>query len=168
MKVRRIDYSADEMIAGVAGQLDPEEFGVYWMVCTLIYSRGGPIPNDPVWIAGVFRKTNPRTVRAVLDRLTRNGKLHLTGAGLLESLPPGVYHVRIGPEEWSKIRRMVFQRDGHRCIHCGSDHLLECDHIVPISRGGTNELRNLVTSCRKCNRSKGAKPLHVWLDGRAA
>lgn len=83
MKVRRIDYSADEMIAGVAGQLDPVDFGVYWMICTLIYSRGGPIADDAHWIAGIFRKTNPRTVRAAIDRLVSGGKVQRLGSELM-------------------------------------------------------------------------------------
>jgi 5-methylcytosine-specific restriction endonuclease McrA len=31
------------------------------------------------------------------------------------------------------------------------------DHIVPISRGGQNEIENLRLMCNKCNCSKGAK-----------
>ncbi len=83
MKIRRIDYSPDEMIAGIAGQLDPLDFGVYWMICTLIYSRGGPIQDDAHWIAGVFKKTNPRTVNAAITRLIDSGKLQRNGAELM-------------------------------------------------------------------------------------
>lgn len=82
-KPRRIDFSADNLIAGVSGQLDLEEFAVYWMVCTLIYSRGGPIPNDPSWIAGIFRATNPRTIRAALERLEARSKIERTESELM-------------------------------------------------------------------------------------
>lgn len=82
-KIRRVDYSPDEMIAGVVGQMDPLDFGVYWMVCTLIYSRGGPINDDPQWIAGIFKKTNPRSVRAAIDRLISSGKVQRIGAELM-------------------------------------------------------------------------------------
>lgn len=74
-KIRRIDYSPDEMIAGIAGQLDALDFGVYWMICTLIYSRGGPIRDDEKWISRVFRNTNPRTVRASIERLVATSKV---------------------------------------------------------------------------------------------
>lgn len=56
-----------------------------------------------------------------------------------------------------KIRFLVFQRNGFECVYCGAtskDSKLNIDHVVPISRGGTNELSNLVTACESCNRGK--------------
>lgn len=37
--------------------------------------------------------------------------------------------------------------------------ILEVDHLVPVAKGGQNEILNLVTSCRDCNRGKGARQL---------
>ena len=82
-KVRRIDYSPDEMIAGVAGQMSAKDFGVYWMVCTLIYSTGEPIPDDHVWIAGIFTETHWREIRASLDRLIASGKVEASDGRLM-------------------------------------------------------------------------------------
>ena len=56
----------------------------------------------------------------------------------------------------------VFKRDHFTCQYCGRkspDVILEVDHIVPVAEGGTNDLLNLVTSCRDCNRGKGKKKL---------
>lgn len=66
------------------------------------------------------------------------------------------------PRDWWTIRREVFDRDGYRCVYCGSEHQLECDHIVPLSQGGGNDLSNLTTACKSCNSSKGAKGLAEW------
>lgn len=82
-KIRKIDFYPDEFVAGVAAKLDPVEAGVYWMVCSLIYSHGGPIDDDPKWLAGLFRQTNPRTVRAALERLIAAGKIQRIGAELM-------------------------------------------------------------------------------------
>ncbi len=39
------------------------------------------------------------------------------------------------------------------------------DHLVPLSRGGTNYISNIVISCPSCNFKKGNKMLHEWMDG---
>ena len=57
-----------------------------------------------------------------------------------------------------KIRFEVFKRDSFRCQYCGRsapDVILEVDHIVPVAEGGKNDVMNLITSCRDCNRGKG-------------
>ena len=53
-----------------------------------------------------------------------------------------------------KVRIEVWRRDGGKCARCGSREKLEYDHIVPISRGGSNTARNIELLCEKCNRSK--------------
>lgn len=58
-----------------------------------------------------------------------------------------------------QIRVQVLVRDKYRCQMCGrtKDEVpLEVDHIIPISDGGTDELSNLATLCRDCNRGKSA------------
>lgn len=53
------------------------------------------------------------------------------------------------------VRVEVWRRDGGKCGRCGSREKLEYDHIVPISKGGSNTARNIELLCEKCNRSKG-------------
>lgn len=82
-KVRRVDFYPDELISGVAGKLSPMDFGIYWMVCTLIASRGGPIDNDPEWLSSLFQKrTKTRDVAASIARLIEAEKLHQSGGKL--------------------------------------------------------------------------------------
>lgn len=60
------------------------------------------------------------------------------------------------------LRFEVFKRDEFTCQYCGRKPpavVLEVDHIVPITEGGTNADHNLLTSCFDCNRGKGARPL---------
>ena len=38
---------------------------------------------------------------------------------------------------------------------------MEVDHISPVSKGGDNDIDNLITSCFDCNRGKAANPLEV-------
>ena len=37
--------------------------------------------------------------------------------------------------------------------------ILEVDHIVPVAEGGKNDMLNLITSCRDCNRGKSKTKL---------
>ena len=57
----------------------------------------------------------------------------------------------------NKLRFYIYNRDGNRCVHCGSRENLEVDHIIPISKGGKTVVNNLQTLCHRCNVEKGAK-----------
>lgn len=65
--------------------------------------------------------------------------------------------------EWQRIRMAVFARDKFTCQYCGADDkALDCDHVIPVSRGGITHEANLVTACFPCNRSKGDKLIEEW------
>ncbi len=54
----------------------------------------------------------------------------------------------------------LFRRDGHLCMYCGQRFMtrdLTRDHIRPISQGGLDLWRNVVTACRRCNNHKGGR-----------
>jgi len=52
------------------------------------------------------------------------------------------------------IRFAVWRRDGGKCVKCGSNKNLEFDHIIPVSKGGSNTERNIQILCERCNRKK--------------
>ena len=53
-------------------------------------------------------------------------------------------------EQWLAL----LQTYGYRCTYCGADGPLEPDHRVPLARGGTNYIENIVPACRRCNTRK--------------
>ena len=57
------------------------------------------------------------------------------------------------PSDWDRIRTQVLSRDNYKCGNCGSSHNLHVHHIVPLSKGGTNNLSNLKTLCEDCHKS---------------
>lgn len=65
----------------------------------------------------------------------------------------------------SKTNRFkILSRDNYACQYCGNkapDVVLEIDHKIPVSKGGTNDFDNLVTSCFDCNRGKSNKHVAV-------
>lgn len=56
-----------------------------------------------------------------------------------------------------QVRAGVFERDDHACRYCGADSDLSIDHVIPVSRGGSNDPENLVAACLPCNLQKGAR-----------
>lgn len=61
---------------------------------------------------------------------------------------------KVRSEMTIKLRFKIIKRDNFQCTYCGSSDRLEVDHIIPVSRGGSNEESNLTTACFKCNRGK--------------
>lgn len=63
---------------------------------------------------------------------------------------------------WFKVRRADF-----RCHYCGVDCRtaggVQRDHMVPLSRGGSNDLDNVVPCCKMCNYAKGTKTVEEWV-----
>ncbi len=64
---------------------------------------------------------------------------------------------------------------GYRCIYCGVEKSetpqgwLTCEHLIPLSRGGTNWPSNLAPSCLSCNCKKSTKThfeFIEYLDGK--
>ncbi|MDT6962932.1 HNH endonuclease [Cupriavidus sp. SZY C1] len=61
-----------------------------------------------------------------------------------------------------KLRFEVFKRDSFKCQYCGNcapEIVLEIDHIDPVSKGGEDDIMNLITSCRDCNAGKSDRLL---------
>jgi 5-methylcytosine-specific restriction endonuclease McrA len=55
-------------------------------------------------------------------------------------------------------RQNIYARDKYCCQYCGHKsppEELTYDHVLPKSRGGKTEWRNIVTCCVECNRKKG-------------
>lgn len=68
---------------------------------------------------------------------------------------------RLADRDWWPLRNSILDRDAHECRYCGD--LARCaDHVIPLSRGGTNDEDNLVACCLPCNSSKSDRLLSEW------
>ncbi len=67
------------------------------------------------------------------------------------------------------VRVEIYTRDKFTCQYCeklvGRDKLT-IEHIVPISKGGIDDITNYITVCRSCNSSKGGKSLTEFMENR--
>jgi len=95
-----------------------------------------------------------REVKAlVLERLRKRTKQVERAVATMDgTLTSGPRRERI-PDS---VQAEVWNRDGGCCVKCGSQERLEYDHVIPLSKGGSNTARNLQLLCEICNRSKGA------------
>jgi 5-methylcytosine-specific restriction endonuclease McrA len=57
------------------------------------------------------------------------------------------------PEKWTALRAIVLVRDEKMCAYCGRK-ATTVDHVIPRSRGGEHDPRNLVACCKTCNSVK--------------
>jgi len=100
----------------------------------------------------LWRKENPGQVCAHASRY-RARKLNANGSHTSEEF------------------ELICQRQRGRCFHCAKTCKLTRDHIVPLSRGGTDFAYNLQGLCKPCNSAKHAKLLkyaHPSLFDRAS
>jgi 5-methylcytosine-specific restriction endonuclease McrA len=57
------------------------------------------------------------------------------------------------------------------CAYCGKHGNLTADHCIPVSRGGSNYIGNILPACMTCNSSKNARTImewRLWKERRAA
>lgn len=56
----------------------------------------------------------------------------------------------------------LYERYFGLCVYCHINKATTLDHVIPISRNGSNNIENLMPACLSCNSSKGGKLLKEW------
>ncbi len=96
----------------------------------------------------------------------------------LDNIKPS--EIRIEMPNWreripKELKEKVFQRDEYICQYCGiwcyesylqNSKAVVIDHAIPFSIGGSNDIDNLVTSCRRCNAIKNDKIFNTFEEAR--
>jgi hypothetical protein len=90
-------------------------------------------------------------VALVRDRDRRQERKLERARATLAAEDVGMRRRELIPRE---VKLAVFQRDGGRCIECGSNFDIQYDHVIPFSMGGASTVENLQILCADCNRRK--------------
>lgn len=135
------------------------EHGVYRQLLDMYYLSELPIPRET---HQVIRRLSARTqdeinaVEIILNEffsLSEEGWTH-------KRCELEIFNSKRRPpiNVWKEIRVRILLRDNYTCHYCGKvGGRMECDHYIPVSRGGMSDESNLVAACYKCNRSKTNK-----------
>ena len=155
--------------------IDDEKLGLLafedrWHFVAILCLKGkGVLDSDPD-MDMLHRKAAFKMGLTVLD--LRDVAQRLFMAGLLDplTLQPSMEHVyrnsadlRPSGTVWKRLREAIFARDDYTCVYCHNRGVaLECDHVIPVSKGGASAPENLATACLPCNRSKRDKWPDEW------
>ena len=128
---------------------------------------------------GIKHKDPDSTIKAF-----KSGIKGLRGLGIVEDAGPGYWHINPGhtPEEAtapiprsiskkkrSELRKDLYAKQEGHCAGCNRPYALKdlaVDHMIPLSRGGSDDDANKQLLCTSCNSSKGAKTQDEFLASR--
>lgn len=97
-------------------------------------------PDQHARWARSWRKRNPEALRVAQHRRRA-----------IKSQSQGTFTIE-------QFREMC-ARYGNVCLKCKQPKTLTPDHVIPLSKGGSNSIENIQPLCRSCNQSKGTKSI---------
>lgn len=161
------EYPNDPHLAAIAYAKSEGVPLVVRALCLLAAVEGGlgdgtVLDLSGEWAAGCERLFQDDFPDIDVERTLRH---HLDGVCRVIFDIEELFPKKVPTQRSQTIRRVispqrvlaVFADDDYRCVECGARNDLTVDHIVPVSKGGTDDRANLQTMCRPCNSRKGAR-----------
>jgi len=96
---------------------------------------------------GINALTGKRSIVEVNSIVATHGSTHIKRKARRGYIPPLNNHA-------------LFKRDAQLCMYCGNrfhTRLLSRDHITPLSYGGQDTWKNVITACKRCNNHKAGR-----------
>jgi hypothetical protein len=156
MKIKKIEHISENTDASFLNHPEvaraikkaekaPIKLWDYWIFKGLIYQVGKQYSDDEAKLL-ILEEIDKE--RMYFEKLKKKFETNTSTANRSTD------RISARPRIPERIRIEIWRRDGGKCARCGSRENLEYDHIVPLSRGGSNTARNIELLCEKCNRSK--------------
>jgi Holliday junction DNA helicase RuvB len=142
-------YDAVEVSEIIASSVTQQGAEIEPAAISLLAAKCNGCPGEALMVFNKSQKyarvyTDGRITTAVIERMLAEFGQESDLSGFERQVIP------------DDVKIFVWQRDGGRCVKCGSNERLEYDHIIPVAKGGSNTARNIQLLCETCNRSKGA------------
>jgi hypothetical protein len=105
------------------------------------------VKDQVVWALG----ENAFEIRGGINRMGRQSVLSLP------SILASDGSIKLNDFVPPLVNNYLFRRDQFLCMYCGGEFAadnLSRDHILPVSRSGTDSWTNVVTACKRCNHRK--------------
>ena len=126
-------------------------------------SKKGNISNQK-WVQSKRRKENERNYRRKEDYKEQNRKRvrrfnkTLKGKILKANMDAKRRSYLKNNGKFTLIEwKNKLKEFNYRCVNCGTDKNLTIDHIIPLSKGGSNKISNIQPLCGLCNSKKSNK-----------
>lgn len=104
--------------------------------------------NSPNWKGGIYLN-NPKEYKKSMGHKRRTLKLQAQGV--------------FTPIEWEALK-MKYRYMCLCCKKCEPEVKLTVDHIIPLSKGGTNDIENIQPLCGSCNSRKNTKIINYLIQ----
>ncbi len=107
-----------------------------------------------------WRSSNPEKARECWSRWSKDNP---------ESIRAKVNRRRAreaggGGSHTAAERKLKFAVFGNRCIYCGVSGKLTEDHDMPVARGGSDNISNILPACLSCNSRKGKRTAKEFIE----
>jgi hypothetical protein len=146
-----------------------EGYGIYWALREMIHvANGEGVKMDDEFYSKFCKfKVDKERLSLIINDLANVAEIFSLHGDVL-TLFGEIPIVKEGRRKdlffWLNVRKNIFKRDNYKCTYCGVyAEKLECDHIIPVSKGGSNDMDNLTTACRTCNRQKKDKSVAEFI-----
>ena len=115
-----------------------------------------PLEKRWNWKGGVCSKENKKKYQKEYRIKNKSKYIFYSEKRRISKLGNGGYH---SFEEWQELKR----RYDYMCLCCKEKEpfiTLSIDHIIPLSKGGTDDISNIQPLCRSCNSRKHVKTIN--------